>query len=109
VRKSKWVERQIDEVLLTAATTTGLLYARRRARRVVPKVMVGTAVVVAAGAAAAVAVTGLGVLGVGGAAAWYRRSSRKAGPADGWQAAPAAPARPSFTEASPQGSPVAAE
>lgn len=81
-----WIERQIDEALLTTATTTGLLYARRRARRVLPKVMIGGAVVVALGAATA----GVGVLGVAGAAtAWYRHRSKAVAPANGWKAPPA--------------------
>lgn len=63
---SKWVDRQIDEVLLTTALSAGSLYARRRARRVLPKVLVGAAVVTTVGAAAAA--TGIGVLAI----AWYR-------------------------------------
>jgi hypothetical protein len=100
MRKSKWIDRQVDEALLTVSTVTGMMYARRRARRVMPKVALGTAVVVGVGAAAVVAATGLGVLGVGGAAAWYQRRSKSAAPADSWQAPPA-PVRSSFVDADP--------
>ncbi|HMD52390.1 MAG TPA: hypothetical protein VKG62_06715 [Solirubrobacteraceae bacterium] len=78
---SKWIDRQIDEILLTTAMSAGLLYARRRIRRLLPKVMIGGAVATTLGAAAA----GVGVLALAGAAAaWYQRRSRAVTPAAGW-------------------------
>jgi hypothetical protein len=85
---SKWIDRQIDEVLLTTAMSAGFLYARRRARRILPKVVVGGAVVTALGAAAAATAAGVGVLGLaGGAAAWYRHRSKAGAPATDWHPA----------------------
>src|SRR5271167_829464 len=78
-RTPKWVERQIDEALLTIAMQAGFLYAHRRARRVLHKVTLGAVVATGVGAAAAGTVAGIGAVGVaGGAAAWYRRSRRSA-------------------------------
>lgn len=75
---TKWIDRQIDEALLTATTATGLLYARRQARRVMPKVVVGGAIVAAVGTVAAVAAAGLGVIGAGAAGvAWYRHNNKR--------------------------------
>jgi hypothetical protein len=78
----KWVERQIDEALLLVATQAAFLYVHRRGRRVLPKVVLGTAVVGGVGAAAAAAATvaaGIGALGLtGGAVVWYRRRSNSA-------------------------------
>jgi hypothetical protein len=75
-RRTKWVDRQIDEALLGIAMQAGFLYAHRRVRRVLPKVAVGAVVVGGVGAAAAAtAVAAATVAGVGGAA-WYRRSKR---------------------------------
>jgi hypothetical protein len=71
---SEWLERQIDELLLTTATITGLAYARRRARRArrtFAKIMIGGAVA-AFGAIAG----GLGI--AAGARAWYRHRSSAA-------------------------------
>jgi hypothetical protein len=76
---SKWVERQVDEALLLVATQAAFLYAHRRARRLLPKVAVGAAVITGVGAATATAAAGLGAVGVlGGAGAWYRHRSKKA-------------------------------
>ncbi|HMD57157.1 MAG TPA: hypothetical protein VKG82_06765 [Solirubrobacteraceae bacterium] len=95
---SEWIERQIDEVLLTTATTAGLLYARRRARRIFPKVMIGGAVA-AVGTVAAAAAAGVVVLGLAaGATAWYRHRSQAASD-DGWKA-PSPNASASFSRAS---------
>ncbi len=78
---SEWLERQIDELLFTTATITGLAYARRRARRArrtLAKLMIGGAVA-AFGSAAAVAIAG--GLGIAVAArAWYRHRSDAAAP-----------------------------
>jgi hypothetical protein len=65
------LDRQIDDALLAAAVSAGVLYARRRVRRVGRKVVRGA---VAAGAGAA----GVGALGVAGAAAWQLRRSKAA-------------------------------
>src|SRR5271154_7415119 len=74
---SKWVDRQIDDALLMVSTATATVYARRQARRHLPKVMVGGALIAAAGTAAAVAAVGIGVLGAGGAGAvWYRHNKK---------------------------------
>ena len=73
----KWIERQIDEALLFVATQAAFLYAHRRARRVLRKVVVGTAVVGGVGAAAAIAAAGVGAVGLtGGAVAWYRHRAK---------------------------------
>jgi hypothetical protein len=97
MNKSKWIDRQVDEALLTASTVTGILYARRRARRMLPKAIAGGVVVAAMGSAAVVAAAGIGVLGTGVAgaagAAWYRHR-KKAASATDWQ--PPTPARESF-------------
>jgi len=86
-----WIDRQVDEVLLTTATAAGLLYARRRVRRLLPKVMVGGAVVAGLGAAATAAIAAAGVLGVAGAGtAWYRHRSKAVASSNGWKATPAA-------------------
>ena len=86
---SEWIERQIDELLLTMATTTGLLYARRRVRRLLPKVMIG-GVALGLGAAVLAALAAVGVLGAAaGGTAWYRRRSKAVAPANGWKAPPA--------------------
>jgi len=86
-RRTKWVDRQIDEALLGIAMQASFLYAHRRARRALPKVALGAVVVTgvgaaaaatAAAAAAAATVAGVGAVGAaGGAAAWYRRRSKK--------------------------------
>jgi hypothetical protein len=77
VFRSKWIDRQVDDALLMVSTATATVYARRQARRHLPKVMVGGALVAAAGTAAAAAAAGIGVLAVGGAGAvWYRRSKK---------------------------------
>ena len=76
--RSKWIDRQIDDALLMVSTATATVYARRQARRHLPKVVVGGALVVAAGTAAAAAAAGLGVLTAGGAGAavWYRHNKK---------------------------------
>jgi len=90
VASAKWIDRQIDEVLLTVATTTGLMYARRRFRRALPKVMIG-GTVVALGAAATATAAGIGVVGVAaGAAVWYRHRSKASAPTGGWTGPPTA-------------------
>ena len=77
VFSSKWIDRQIDDALLMVSTATAAVYARRQARRHLPKVIVGGALVAAAGTAAAVAATGIGILAAGGAgAAWYRHNKK---------------------------------
>jgi hypothetical protein len=76
---SDWLERQIDELLLTTATITGLAYARRRARRArraLAKVMIGGAVAAFGAAATAAIAGGLGI--AAGARAWYRHRSSAA-------------------------------
>jgi hypothetical protein len=79
---SKWIDRQIDEVLLATTMSAGFLYARRRARRILPKVVVSGAVVTVLGTAAAATAAGVSVLGIaGGAAAWYRHRSKAGVPA----------------------------
>jgi hypothetical protein len=84
VFRTKWIDRQVDDALLMVSTATATVYARRQARRHLPKVIAGGALVAAAGTAAAVAAAGLGVLAAGGAgAAWYRHS-RKSSSSD-WQ------------------------
>ena len=94
---SNRLDRHIDDALLTASTSLAFLYARRRARRAAPKILIGTGVVAAAGTVAAGAIIGVGLLGAGGAtAAWYRHRS-KAASMNGWQPSPAAP-RPSFVD-----------
>ncbi len=56
------IDRQIDDTLLAVATGAGVLYARRRLRR-----LARGAVLLGVGAA------GIGALGLAGAtAAWYR-------------------------------------
>lgn len=75
-RRTKWIDRQIDEALLGIAMQAGFLYVHRRARRALPKVALGAVVVTGAGAAAAVAATVAGIGAAGGAAAWYRRSRK---------------------------------
>ena len=88
---SKWVDRQIDDALLMVSTATATVYARRQARRHLPKVMVGGALIAAAGTAVAVAAVGIGVLGAGGAGAvWYRRN-KKTSSSDWQMPAAAAP------------------
>ena len=44
-RRTKWVDRQIDQALLGIAMQAGFLYAHRRARRALPKVALGAVVV----------------------------------------------------------------
>jgi hypothetical protein len=79
MKTPKVIERQIDEALLLVATQAAFLYAQRRARRVLPKVAVGAAVLTGVGAAVATAAVGLGAIGVaGGAVAWYRQRAKKA-------------------------------
>src|SRR5271168_4926631 len=81
---SKWVDRQIDDALLMVSTATATVYARRQARRHLPKVMVGGALAAAAGTAAAVAAAGIGILAAGGAGAvWYRQNKKTS--SSGWQ------------------------
>jgi len=71
------------------SAAAGTLYVRRRVRRVLPKLMIGGAVLAAAAAAAA-AVAGIGVLGAGaGATAWYRHRSKAVAPSNGWKPQPA--------------------
>jgi hypothetical protein len=83
--KAKWVDRQIDDALLMVSTAAATAYAHRQARRHLPKLIVGGALVAAVGTAAAVAATSLGILGAGGAGAlWYRRK-KQAGASTGWQ------------------------
>ena len=88
---SKWVDQQIDDALLMVSTATAAVYARRQARRHLPKVMVGGALIAAAGAAAAVAAVGIGVLGAGGAGAVWYRHNKKASSSDWQMPAAAAP------------------
>ncbi len=65
----RWIDRQIDDALLATSVSTGVLYARRRVRRVQRRFARGAVIL---GAAATVA--GIGVAGVaGGAFARYRR------------------------------------
>jgi len=86
---SAWVDRQVDDALLMVSTATGTVYARRQARRHLPKVIVGGAVLAAVGMAAAAAATGIGILGAGGAGvAWYRYRKNAPSPT-GWQTPPA--------------------
>jgi len=110
MRKSKRFDRQIDDLLLTTATTLGMIYARRRVRRAAPKVLLGTGVLAAAGTAAVATVVGIGTLGVGGAAAvWYRRRANATDAANDWQAPAAAP-RASFVDSRPEETtPISAE
>jgi hypothetical protein len=78
MKTPKWVDRQIDEALLLVATQAAFLYAQRRGRRVLGKVVVGTAVATGVGVGVAAAAVGLGAIGVaGGAFAWYRQRSKK--------------------------------
>jgi hypothetical protein len=86
---SKWVDRQIDDALVMISTAAATVYARRQARRHLPKVMVGGALIAAAGTAAAVAAVGIGVLGAGGAGAVWYRHNKKTSSSD-WQVPPAA-------------------
>jgi hypothetical protein len=73
----KWLERQIDEALLLVATQAAVLYAQRRARRVIPRVVIGGAVLTGVGAAVGAAAVGLGAVGVaGGALAWYKQRAK---------------------------------
>ncbi len=103
MRKSKRFDRQIDDLLLTTATTLGMIYARRRVRRAAPKVLLGTGVIAAAGTVAAATAIGIGTLGLGGAVAvWYRRRSSAATAANGWQAPPPAAPRTSFVDSRPE-------
>ncbi len=75
----KWIERQVDEALLLVATQAAFLYVQRRARRLLPKVVLGTAVVGGVGAVAATAAAGIGALAlVGGGVAWYRHRANSA-------------------------------
>jgi hypothetical protein len=78
----KWIDRQIDEALLLVATQAAFLYAQRRARRVLPKVALGTAVVTGVGAATAAAAAtaaGIGAVGLaGGGVVLYRRRAKSA-------------------------------
>jgi hypothetical protein len=79
--RARWIDRQVDDALIAISTATGIMYARRRARRVIPKVMVGGTV-----AAAAVVATGIGIVAVGGAGlAWYRHRPSAAASAGDWQ------------------------
>lgn len=73
-----WADRQIDEALVAIATGAGVLYTRRAARRLAPKVAIGVAVVAGAGLAAAAVAGATGLLAAGGAAVWYRRSRGRA-------------------------------
>jgi hypothetical protein len=85
--KSKWIDRQIDEALLLVATQAAFLYAQRRARRVLPRVALGTAVVTGVGAvtaAAAATAAGIGAVGLaGGGVVLYRRRAKSAAAAVG--------------------------
>jgi hypothetical protein len=104
MRKSKRFDRQIDDLLFTAATALGTLYARRRARRVGPKVLAGAGVV-AVGTAIGVAALGAGALGLaGGTAVWYRRRSKTSTATDPWQTPP----RSSFVDKDPRAAASAA-
>ncbi len=106
---SNRLDRQIDDALLTASTSLAFIYARRRARRAAPKILIGTGVVAAAGTVAAGAIIGVGLLGAGGAAAaWYRHRS-KAASMNGWQAPPPAAPRPSFVDRDRRATPATAE
>ena len=107
MRKSKRLDRQIDDLLFTATTTLGVIYARRRIRRAVPKVLVGAGVLAAAGTVAAGAVA-VGTLGIGSAAAVrYRKRSKAAAAPEAWQAPPAAPSS-SFVHTHPsENAPIA--
>ena len=73
------------------STATATVYARRQARRHLPKLMVGGALVAVAGTAAAVAAMGIGVLGAGGAGALWYRHNRKTSSSDWQMPAAAAP------------------
>jgi MYXO-CTERM domain-containing protein len=66
-------DREIDDALLAAAVSAGVLYARRRVRRVGRR-FARSAVIAGTGAG----VAGLGAVGAAGAAAWQRRRSKAA-------------------------------
>lgn len=68
-------DRQIDDALLAAAMSAGVLYAHRRVRRVGRKLARGA--VLAGGSAA-----GIGALGAAGAAVWHRRRSKDSSAAE---------------------------
>jgi hypothetical protein len=73
----KRIERLIDEALLHTATLSGVLYAQRRTRRVLPKVAVGTAVLAGVGLATAATAAAVGAVGIaGGATALYRKREK---------------------------------
>ena len=60
------------------ATQAAFLYAQRRARRMLPKVALGGALLTGIGVAAATVAAGLGAVGLaGGAAAWYRYRTKR--------------------------------
>lgn len=61
---------------MAIATGAGVLYTRRAARRLAPKVAIGVAVVAGAGLAAAAVAGATGLLAAGGAVAWYRSQGR---------------------------------
>lgn len=61
---------------MAIATGAGVLYTRRAARRLAPKVAIGAAVVAGAGLAAAAVAGATGLLAAGGAAVWYRSRGR---------------------------------
>jgi hypothetical protein len=68
----RWIDRQIDDALLATSVSAGVLYARRRVRRVQRRLARGAVIF---GAAATIA--GIGVAGAaGGAFARYRRRAR---------------------------------
>jgi hypothetical protein len=105
---SNRLDQHIDDALLTASTSLAFIYARRRARRAAPKVLIGTGVVAAAGTVAVGAMIGVGLLGAGGAAvAWYRHRSKTSESMNGWQAPATAP-RSSFVDKDPNATAPAA-
>jgi hypothetical protein len=66
-----WIDRQIDDALLATAVSAGLLYGRRRVRRVQRRLARGAVIL---GAAATVG--GIGAAGAAGSAfARYRKRS----------------------------------
>jgi hypothetical protein len=73
--RRKWLDRRIDEALLAIAFEAGLLYARRRIRRMLNRFALGAAVLGGLGIAAATA--GVAVLGALAATAWYRRRAKR--------------------------------
>lgn len=90
--KTTWIDRQIDDALLMVSAATATAYARRQAKRHLPKVIVVGGALVAAAGTAALAATAVGVIGAGGAGALWYRKKKQAAPT--WYPAAPQPAEP---------------